>query len=169
MTQVQKANGIVTFAKVTGLHLWDAVLYLALFGAVLFFADDRIQSFFEDVADGPPNVIEVQALYYESGLIYQQVGPSRGGIIPANWSAALYQANDFRALCNGGGSWDYGVKYEPVGMTPSFWTNDDCPDLIDGQEYIARAKWWHYLDVENGEDRFTVTQEFRFTHEGTAP
>ena len=131
---------------------------LLIFGMLAF--DDEVATALSSIS--PENRIVVRELEYRDGLIYQRVEPLLGGVIEADWSAGIYVAANEAFVCSDHGTWQYGIKKQAIGFTPSDWTGADCPPLQGGVEYIARAKWDYYCDRDEGADRCTTYAEIRF-------
>lgn len=99
-----------------------------------------------DLLKTPEVRMTVKHLRYQGGEFDQWLGVD-GGPIQADWAAKITRKDDdgsLRFLCVGGGRSIYTGKPSPR-MAPSFWTDDDCPEILPGDH--AQASW-EYRDSE---------------------
>ena len=96
---------------------------------------------------GPePVSMSVKHLRYSDGEFDQWIAVE-GGPVQADWAAKITRASEDgvdRFLCVGGGRSIYTGAPSPR-MDPSFWTGDDCPEILPGDRAHAS---WEYRDAD---------------------
>lgn len=86
----------------------------------------------------PPVRMELEYLRYEDGHFLQHISIQGADAVTAEWSARIWRDDGERdaVLCSGGGNFPYnGEPSKP--MTPSYWTDDECPSLKPGDQALA--------------------------------
>ena len=105
------------------------------------------------------NNLEVRMLDFEDGKFEQIVSPTLSDPIQANWSAAIFQNDDF--ICGGGGAGTYKQRSAPLRLKPDDWTGGDCSEMILGEKYLAEASWLYR--TKEGEWK-QISASFTFTY-----
>ena len=119
--------------------LYSAVVYAAITLGVF--------SVVSNVVTPVPVQMSLEYLRFEGGKFHQHLAVSGADAVSAEWSARIWRSENEHdiVLCSGGGQFPYnGEPSEP--MTPSYWTDDTCPELASGDRALAV---WEYRD-ENG-------------------
>ena len=83
-----------------------------------------------------PAGMRLVELRYEDGQFYQEHVVYGAERIRAEWAAKIVRGDEF--LCVGGGVSTYQNGGSPK-MTPSYWTDAECPELEAGD--VATATW----------------------------
>lgn len=128
----------VKLAKVT--HDWDRTVGWAAMAilALLFFRP----GLYVEVVDDPDLVITT--LRFEDGHFLQIVEPDQfGAAIRGDWAAKIETAEG-GFVCGGGGRSSYQRRTQPLVMTPDEWTGGDCSELVEGEQYTAKASWEYF-------------------------
>lgn len=102
----------------------------------------------------PPVRMELIYLKFEDGHFYQHIGVSGAQVVNGEWTARIWRDGEFgrEPLCNGGGKFPYDGTPSKA-MTPSYWTDAECPDDISGSHALAS---WEYTDEEGLQRRFSA-------------
>ena len=85
-----------------------------------------------------PVRLTLEYLRFENGHFIQHISVSGREAVNAEWAARIWRNEGDRdiVLCSGGGHFPYnGAASKP--MTPSYWTDDDCPELRPGDQALA--------------------------------
>lgn len=101
-----------------------------------------------------PVRMELEYLRFEDGHFYQHIAVSGADAVNGDWTARIWREDEggFTPLCEGGGRFPYtGKPSRP--MTPSYWTDDDCPEVLPGDHAMAS---WQYTDEHGVQRRFSA-------------
>lgn len=102
--------------------------------------------------------LTIRELKYENGFFHQLVVPEQAPVLMAQWTGSI-TSEDHMFVCGGGGIAPYGQKIDPLKMTPTQWTGDDCPPLSEGGRYNATASW-EWKSPDGSIERMSASIEF---------
>jgi len=108
------------------------------------------------IATVDPVRMELEYLRFENGHFYQHVSVSGAQVINGKWSARIWRELDDETLvplCAGGGTFPYNGEPSQA-MDPSYWTDDECPEILPGDAALAS---WEYTDENGLQRRFSGT------------